>query len=418
MTKSVTGVLCAMILALALSGEVHGVEIFPGDSFEAAVEALQAGDTLTIHEGAYSDSGRVSITVRGTAEKPVLITGAPRGARPHITRPAGVAAQNTINIEGASFLTIRGLEITGNGGDGIRITGRAHNVAIEDNRIHSVSVGVNLRNSMQHIVVKGNEIFDTFGTGEGVYVGCHDGTCAVTESRFEGNWVHHTGGSQGDGIEIKYGSYGNVVRDNVVHNTKQPCILVYGVPDAFVERPNIVEANVVWDCPQSIDVIADTIVRNNVVVGSLVTQNHAAVRTMRNVSIINNTVVGSMRFGGWGVNSLSETLVLANNALYGSRFPLVPGKATNRGNQAFLRHTPGVFVDHAGGNFWPSKDSPLLGSAVADFVPSEDVTGSRRAAPYDVGAFETDGRNPVLGRLLDAGFKRRAQPRSLDNLSE
>ena len=40
-----------------------------------------------------------------------------------------------------------------------------------------------------------------------------------------GNYVHHTNDrtvEQGDGIELKEGSYGNVIRDNVIHDTNYP----------------------------------------------------------------------------------------------------------------------------------------------------------------------------------------------------
>ena len=52
------------------------IELFPGSSFEAAVENLNPGDILIVHEGTYSDSGRISIDVRGTPSNPVVIMGA------------------------------------------------------------------------------------------------------------------------------------------------------------------------------------------------------------------------------------------------------------------------------------------------------------------------------------------------------
>jgi hypothetical protein len=58
--------------------------------------------------------------------------------------------------------------------------------------------------------------------GEGVYIGCHDGSCRTSGSIFEGNYIHHTRGTSdggNDGVEIKAGSYGNIVRNNVIHDT-------------------------------------------------------------------------------------------------------------------------------------------------------------------------------------------------------
>ncbi len=122
-----------------------------GGSFETAVESLQPGDTLIVHAGTYSDAGRISIGVKGTAAAPVIIRAADGGARPIITRPAGAAVQNTINIEGATYLSIRGLEIIGNGGDGINLSGTPSDITLEDLEIHDIDVGINFRSSMDRI---------------------------------------------------------------------------------------------------------------------------------------------------------------------------------------------------------------------------------------------------------------------------
>lgn len=183
-------------------------EIFPGQSFKAAFESLGPGDTLIVHEGTYSESGaRIRISAKGTVSEPITVKGAEGEARPLITRPAGSTPQNTINIEGATYVTIRHLEITGNG-DGINMSGGPHHITLEDNEIHDIDVGINFRSSMDSIVVRRNHIYNTAGTAEGMYVGCNNASCAVSNSIIEQNWIHDTRGSQGDGIEIKYGSWG------------------------------------------------------------------------------------------------------------------------------------------------------------------------------------------------------------------
>jgi len=73
----------------------NSVEIFPGDSFEAAVEALNPGETLIVHEGTYQDSGRLSIQVKGTPTAPVIIQKAPGEARPLITRSVNADQPNS-----------------------------------------------------------------------------------------------------------------------------------------------------------------------------------------------------------------------------------------------------------------------------------------------------------------------------------
>jgi hypothetical protein len=380
-------------------------EIFAGDSFKAAFESLGPGDTLIVHEGTYSESGnRIRISAKGTQSQPIIVKGADGEARPLITRPASSTPQNTINIEGATYLTIQHLEITGNG-DGINMSGGPHHITLEDNEIHDIDVGINFRSSMDSIIVRRNHIYNTDGTAEGMYVGCNNASCAVSNSIIEQNWIHDTRGSQGDGIEIKYGSWGNIIRDNVIHDANYPCILAYGVTDANIDRPNIIEGNVVWNCGQSIDVIADAIVRNNIVIGTLETQSHSQVPIMRNVTIVNNTVIGSMPLRGWGGSSVAASLRVANNAIYGGSITNQPGGAVYSSNLQYSSGTSGIFVDLENRDFWPAPGSPLIGAADATHAPSQDFNGTSREAPFDTGAYETDGLSNNPGWPIQGGFK-------------
>src|SRR5262245_56959067 len=118
------------------------LEIFPGtDVFAPAAQSLIAGDALIVHQGVYNETTRMSIQVRGTLDAPITITRAEGESRPLITRPANASLQNTINIEGsASQLTIRGLEVVGNGGDGIKMVGTLSSITLEDLVIHDIDV--------------------------------------------------------------------------------------------------------------------------------------------------------------------------------------------------------------------------------------------------------------------------------------
>ena len=67
----------ALLILAATSAGADDIDLFPGDSFEAAAENLNPGDTLTIHAGTYVDPGRISIRVKGTPSSPVIIRAAP-----------------------------------------------------------------------------------------------------------------------------------------------------------------------------------------------------------------------------------------------------------------------------------------------------------------------------------------------------
>ncbi|HET9941266.1 MAG TPA: right-handed parallel beta-helix repeat-containing protein [Candidatus Eisenbacteria bacterium] len=411
------------LAGVSIRADAAQKDLYTGSSFETAVESLAPGDTLTVHAGTYDGTGRISITVPGTAARPVLVRGAPDEARPLITRPAGSTAQNTINIEGASYLTMSNLEISGNG-DGINMSLGPHHITIEDCEVHHVDVGINFRSSMNHVTVRRNHVHDTGmdgSTGEGLYVGCNDGSCAVSESLIENNWIHDTmAATQGDGIEIKLGSWGNVVRDNVVYNTKYPGILLYGT---MGNARNVVERNALWNCGDSgIQAAADAVIRNNLILESpgngFNSQDHNGV-TPNRIEFVNNTIVGGspvLRLSNW---ANKQGMILANNAIYSSGGYSV-GSLTGvvvTGNVAYPATSAlpatGVttgygtsvdFVNATARNVYPSVNSKLLDVANAVYAPSDDFNGTARTGVPEAGAYTwTQQANP--GWVIGPGFK-------------
>ena len=197
-------------------------------------------------------------------------------------------------------------------------------------------VGINFRSSMHHVTVRRNHVHDTGAdggySGEGLYVGCNDGSCAVSESVIENNWIHDTLlASQGDGIEIKLGSWGNVVRDNVIYNTKYPGILLYGT---MGNPRNMVERNVLWNSgtrasrrppTRSYGTTSFSIRPGN----GFNSQDHNGV-TPNRIEFVNNTIVGGspvLRLSNW---ANKQGMVLANNAIYSTGGYSV-GSLTRRG---------------------------------------------------------------------------------------
>ena len=414
--------LAALTLVSGCTVHADEIHIYPEDSFESAVESLAPGDTLIVHEGAYTDSGRVSIGVNGTAANPVVVRAAAGEQRPLITQSPGAPTQNTINIEGAEHLTITGLEITSNGGDGINMSGNPSHIVLEDLVIHDISVGINFRSDMHHITVRRNHIYATNDTGEGMYVGCNNAACAVSDSIIENNWIHDTfAASQGDGIEIKKGSHSNIIRNNVIHDTNYPCILLYGTEG---NPPNLVEGNVMWNCGDSgIQAAADALIRNNIILGSpnngFNSQSHQGV-TPANLEFVHNTVLGGspcLRINAWDNR---PGLVFANNAVYcdSANFSVAGlGGVTVAGNVfepaagAFPssgyvvgRSESQDFVDAVGRQVYPTSDSALLGAGDPGHATAADFNGTQRLAGADAGAYAWTGmQNP--GWPIAPGFK-------------
>jgi len=410
-----------VFLTCSVAAFAAEIEIFPGDSFRTAAQNLNPGDTLIVHAGLYTHANRIAITVRGTPDRPVMIKGADGEARPILQLVR--AGHNTLTLAGATHVTLQGFEITAPGmraADGINLRGNPSHITIEDNVIHDIAVGINLRSSMHHIVARRNEIYATRGTGEGIYVGCHSGGCSVTDSTIEGNHIHHTlDSTQGDGIEIKKNSHSNIIRDNVVHDTHYPCILLYGAGGG--DR-NVVERNAVWNCGDAgMQVAADTLIRNNIIVtGSstgFMSRPHNGV-SPTNLEFVNNTIVARnscLRLSGWDNGT---GMVFANNAVYcsgsGSSVGSLDGVMVS-GNvlETPIKNFPrsGYVLGHSRAqdfvadeilDVYPHADSTLLDAGDSARAPSDDFNGTPRSGGTDAGAYGWSGGVNPGWRVTDA----------------
>jgi hypothetical protein len=441
----------ALVSCLVLSSahvSAATFEIFPSNAdsscdeeFERLANGLKPGDTLIVHGGTYTQTCRRVLTVTGTATSPITIRAAD-GETPIITRPQPADFnydQNNIDIISSSFVIIRGLHFKGGNG-GVNFIG-GNNITFEVNEVYETGNNAIRMNSgnTDSFIIRGNHIHHTgllassVGTteGEGMYIGCNNATCIATNHLIEGNYVHHTRGTSdggNDGIEIKLGSFGNTIRNNVIHDTnigmRYPCIFVYGGGNGL----NVVEGNAMWNCGEAIQVVSDAIVRNNLIVNSstgITAAPHAQVPQMRNVTIVNNTIYGHSEcvFVRWtGANNM----VLANNAIYcpaatavnasgitGStttiRSNYIEGTlsgATVDSSRFFSGGSSGsVFTSPAQLDFWPRSGSILIGKADAGFTPTLDFNERRRMSPFDVGGYETDGLATNPGWKVGPGFK-------------
>ncbi|MBL7188603.1 MAG: right-handed parallel beta-helix repeat-containing protein [Phycisphaerae bacterium] len=421
------------------SGVTHKINPATVDSreeFEAIANSLGAGEELILRGGTYSQNARRAVTANGTAAEPIIIRAAD-GEDPLLTRPADNRDRyNNIEFVDCSHLVIRGLRFRG-GSSGVRFI-RGHHITFEDCEIAETGNNALTMNSgdCDSFIIRRNHIHHTgLSTtrqteGEGMYIGCHSGSCITTNTLVEGNYIHHTRGTSSggnDGVEIKFGSYANVVRDNVIHDTnigrQYPGIFVYGGGKGI----NIVEGNVIWNAGEGIQVVSDAIIRNNIIFDCSMTgitaAPHAAVSHVRNTKIVNNTIINSPRgiLIRWGKAS---DMVLANNAIYcpGATAVDVSGVGNGTFSANFVegrvtgatidgsrfhdgKILPEVFADPARNDYWLRPDSVLSNNADADYAPALDFNRSLRKAPFDVGAYESGGQAINPGWGVQAGFK-------------
>ena len=227
--------------------------------------------------------------------------------------------------------------------------------------------------------------------------------------------------SQGDGIELKDGSWGNVVRDNVIHDVKYPGIIVY---DADGKTPNVIERNLIFNVGDSgIQAASDAGIRNNVIFNcgnaGIYSRDHQNA-VVGNLSIIHNTVLNAgktaLRVVPPSKGRYSGAVLVANNALYGGTALRVPagGPVTFAGNmgqgEVMGRKLSSQEWRNIGklGNdltrtLYPQVRSALRGVANTKFSVKDDFDGRMRGSSRDAGAYRFDSKGPAWG--ITRGFK-------------
>jgi hypothetical protein len=369
------------------------------------------------------NSSAFRITVSGTASQPIVIR-SKDGERAIIQQTN--FGQNGVEIQGSN-LVIRGIEFVG-GSHGIRLMDSDF-VTIEDCEVHDtgdVAISANSGGTYEGLKLLRNHIHHTNGTGEGMYLGCNSNACRIANSLIEGNYIHHTNGpgvEQGDGIEIKEGSYGNTVRDNVIHDTNYPGILTYSTVGNGAA--NLIEGNVIWNTNDyAIQSAADAIIRNNIVLGSTIAFQAHQAGSPGNIQLVHNTILTTS--SGVDVRDVVGSVVIANNAIYsqgGSAIRLISGdlsKVTLAGNvgqgglqgaSSGYKNGNGVGADFVNGHFgdppidvFPKAGSALIGAASSAWATAVDFNGTSRTGSNDAGAYRFSATgNP--GWKIIAGFK-------------
>lgn len=402
------------------------IDVYPTDNLWAALSSVAPGTEILVHAGVYDNQGGSwyhGIHLAGTEAEPIVVRAAEGEVVVIEGDPAG--SQNIVDIDG-QWYTWQGFEMA-YGSHGLRVGASAH-AQFLDLEIHDTAdVGLSMNrpdNAYTDILVRGTHIHDTNGTGECMYLGCNDGDCAVTDSIIEYNWCHDTVRTeQGDGIELKSGSYGNIIRHNVIHDTNYPGITLYGT---YGKGTNAVYGNLVMRTQDNgIQFVGDVILSNNVVIDAgaygIYTKSSQG-DVPRNFVVEGNTVIG----GGSGCLRANDLVgvdlpgTFLNNVLYcpgGTGIQLGSDQAgttfTNNGVAGSNAATGSSFAvadtdfaDSTQRDYSPAAGSVLVDAGASEFSRTDDYNCLERpvGAAYDVGAWEyRDGPNP--GALPTEAFK-------------
>jgi hypothetical protein len=383
-----------------------------GALLKAAILALQPGQKLKIGAGTYSVNSYFNIALQGTADSPIWIV-AQDGETPVITRPD--ADQNVINIGAggspARYLAIRGLEVTG-GSQLMRLYDCA-NVWVDQCHLHHGGDGGLTANTADtdRIYLTRNEINHPGGpssTNEGMYLGANNGQYVMTNSVIALNHIHDTGGTQGDGIELKGGSYNNWIVANHIHDTPYPCIVVYGTGGKGV---NTIERNILYRSnDNTLQVTGEAVVRNNLIMsgaaaGFASTDNQG---TTANLQVVHNTIINTSRAANLSSWNNRAGMVFANNVVYSRdaesiRFPNGSTGVAVKGNVvlgpvegiaagyiagAGLTDFASVTWDASSRDAAPTASSAIIGAGDPAYAVLTDITGAARQGSLEAGAYD------------------------------
>lgn len=378
-----------------------------GAALKAAILSLQPGERLEVGAGTYSVNSYFALDLQGSAQAPIFIVAKP-GQTPILTRPD--ANQNALNVgvsKTTRFVCLSGFEITG-GSAGVRL------YSVEDFWLdrchihHTNEAGVTANTAdTARLHLTRNEVDHTLGTGEGFYLGANNGLYVMRDSVIALNHVHDTGGSQGDGIEIKQGSYGNWVAENVVHDCNYPCILLYGTGgNPF----NLVERNVCWNSGDNVmQVQGEALVRNNLLMhGANAFGSHDHQGQVRDLEFVHNTLVNVGRGAQLSDWNARPGLVFANNVVYSQTSQsiafgggsagvtisgnLVVGSVSGASSGWLVGNGLSDFVDVS----WdashrdatPSATSAILASGDPTWEVAVDLTGAPRVGTVEAGCYD------------------------------
>lgn len=405
----------------------------------ACLPTLVPGDRLLIEPGRY-ELPTISLEgVNGEPGLPITLEGNGDGVE-----IVGTSySHNVVSFHDNHDLILRRLDISFIGGADTRTNGVealkfeagvSHDILIEDCILHDVGnvlIGSQAPET-HHVTIRHNELRNA-----GVccmYLGYFDSEPKryVYDFLIENNLMTDcpadARSEEGYGIQIKAGSYGNVIQDNVlvdVAGTTRAGIVVYHTAESIgtpLRANNIIRRNVVIRSrAEGIDAAAAAVVENNIVVDAASYGFYfqgrdgytGPIQALHNTVYMSGTTgtVRGFMFSNWeGVDSQS---LIANNLSLMARADLIAfrapsgiGQARSSNNLAYGASdiagvsqlsdpTQAVFsVSYGDPDYlYPIPDGIAVNRGLSSAGVVDDFNGNSRDSAPDIGAYESSGGN-------------------------
>ncbi len=441
MTRHAALAVCLVWLVCLPAAPARAADVTAGPSdYTSILPTLEAGDTLTLEAGTYTDLLNVT-DLSGTPSDWITITGPASGDPAVFVADPGPCC-NTVEIRNSSYVVIRSITIDGNMVDGAfglsaggGTSNLVHHITVEDctfvgHDAGQQTVAISTKTPTWGWTIRGNRIV---GAGTGMYLGNSDGTSPFLASVIEHNLVMDT---MGYSVQIKWqqprpdvagmpaGPSSTIIRHNVfIKNDRaspsgdRPNLLVGGFPATGPGSEDIYEiyGNVFYHNPREslLQASGRVTIHDNVfvdVAGTAVTlQDHDL--PLRLARVYNNTihaagrgisVSGTIDQGAWAVGNL----IFASTPLSGSW----TGESDNMSDAVDQAHlyvaSPTLVLGEM--DFYPlpgrCQGTALDLSAFAgDTEHDLDFNSASKGGFTFRGAYAGEGENP--GWQIDAGNK-------------
>jgi hypothetical protein len=361
------------------------VSVAAGQSVQAAINGLSAGDTLEIRGGTYDEwiGGWNGPAIPGGSSwsSPVTIKAAPG---------------ETVWLKGASirnaYTVLEGLHLSPNYTESNTLTIHANHVRIENTEITGASHegGITSDDNLDdlqlinldihHVGIKPDGTVTCLAFGEGEGRGFCHGTYFnhCTNVVFRGGQIHHN-----EGMGIHNGNPGQIVDGVAIHNNGTHGIIFRYGPPGNIVRNSLFYNNKdsgIWGGGRDYQFLNNTFVGN--------TMGILSGTDGPNFSVINNIFFNT----GMPIDGV-EPATRSGNLCYGSADPVV----------CQLNGDPG-FVNAAAGDFHVESGSPAVdaGTLMAEVTTDRDNVPRPQGAGMDIGAYEVGGGTrppPVAGKL-------------------
>jgi parallel beta-helix repeat protein len=385
--------------SLVCSDNGPGTQAQPFCTIGAAASKATAGTTVLVYSGTYSEQ----VTPRsGAAGSPITFAAAP-GATVTVT-----GSGRGFYLSGVSYVTIRGFNITGTGGDGIRISSGSHDDQVIGNTVSlagkpasgSTEKGI-MVSSSSDVLVQGNlvERNSDYGiylenstritvTGNESRYNARGYTRAASGIRLYGTTYstiasNRTHDNEDSGIEFYTGSSDNLAVDNVTYDNGD-----HGIDDFDSPRQRYISNTVYHNVTAGLNAEGSSpgmTIENNISVDNGINSP----RTRSNIRVDATSVSGSRI--DYNLVSVPSGQV---QYIWGSSFyySLAALQAATGQERHGIEADP-LWASRSSGDFHLLSGSPAIDSADSG-APGETATDAEGNGRYDDPGTVNTGAGP------------------------